>query len=145
MIESPVVVRSERFGEHPVEAHDVFRMTLPMPGFEKSQHFALLKIEEFQPVSWFQSMEEPNVCVALIDPWPHFPAYKPVFAETSLTNLQVGENDEIAVFCVVAPHRDGLSINLAAPIVLHARVGLAEQVILQDESLDMALPLESSC
>ena len=83
MIESAVAIKSDRFGQLTVDSGAFFKFDAPLPGFEKSRNYVLLKFEEFQPFAWLQSTEESHVCLPLVDPWRYFPEYQPrVSAQT---------------------------------------------------------------
>lgn len=137
-------VETDRFGPIDVEADCLFAFPVPLPGFEGTPRFALLRLETSRPLFWLHSTEGSEVCLAVVDPWDYFPDYQPNFDPKSLQELDVGDDDEIAIYCVVAPHREGLCVNLAAPIVLFPRLGLGQQLILNEGDLMVAVPLEDS-
>lgn len=142
MISAPVALVTQRFGEISIEPSAVFELGTPLPGFEKSRRFALLNLQEFRPFAWFQSMEEPDVCLPVVDPWRYFPEYSPNLALEALASLELEEESELAIYCVVAPHEEGLCLNLAAPLVMHQARGRAEQVILDNSDYGLAVPME---
>ena len=145
MIKNAIAAKSEKFGEFEVDPGTVFHLESPFPGLEDSHRYVLLNFQEFQPILWFQSLDQSDVALPILDPWSHFPDYQPTIEQESLNSLGVTEDDEIAIYCVVAPEEDGLTLNLAAPIVLYGARQRAAQVILDDEKYGLAVPLEMSC
>lgn len=145
MIESAVAIKSDRFGQLTVDSGAFFKFDAPLPGFEKSRNYVLLKFEEFQPFAWLQSTEESHVCLPLVDPWRYFPEYQPRVSAQTMDRLGVSEDGEVAVYCVVAPGESGLTLNLAAPLVLHQDGRCGEQVILEESDYSLAEPMEQAC
>lgn len=142
MITTPVAIETQRFGEVSVEPDSVFELGSPLPGFEKSSRYALLSFAEFQPFAWFQSIDEADVCLPVVDPWRYFPDYQPNLCHETLGSLGLEEDSEIAVYCVVSPHENGLCLNLLAPLVLHQARQRAEQIILEDSDYSLAQLME---
>lgn len=145
MIKNAIAATSDKFGEFEVDPTTVFYLETPFPGLEESHRYVLLNLKEFSPILWFQSLDQSEVSLPILDPWSHFPDYQPTIEQDSLNELGVTEDDEIAIYCVVAPEGDGLTLNLAAPIVLYGAKQKASQVILDDEKYGLAVPLEMSC
>lgn len=128
-------IQSLRFGEIELDSETVIRFQQPLYGLENSRRFALLELQEYEPFLWLQSLDEAAVCLALVDPWLFFQNYRPRFEHQDLEELQLEEDAEVAVYCVVAPGAEpsSLTANLAAPIVFHPLRRQARQLVLEGE------------
>lgn len=145
MMSTQTIIGTARFGDIQIEEEEIFQLPTPIPGFEESRRFALLKFPQYRPFCWFQSVDERDVCLPVLDPWQYFPDYDPNLGESILSSLGVEGVSELAVYCVVSPHNSGLCVNLAAPIVLYQQKRRAGQFILDDGDFELAKPLESTC
>nr|WP_079415168.1 flagellar assembly protein FliW [Thiomonas intermedia] len=61
---APQVVQT-RFGPLPVQAHQIWRSTSPLPGFESLQSHALIGLENERPFLWLQSIDDAAVSFLL--------------------------------------------------------------------------------
>ena len=139
-------VNSSRFGPLSVQECDVIRFERPLLGLEESRDFVILHLKEYEPFLWLQSLDQGEMCFALADPWKFYQDYQPKFEQNTLDELGLCEEDEVAVYCVVGPSSEGLSLNLAAPIILHQARRIAAQVVLDDGQHSLAAPLRgTSC
>jgi len=70
-----VEIQTERFGAIVVEESAVIEMEAPILGFPESSAYALLPADEDSPFLWLQSVQEPELAFAGVNPFPFFPDY----------------------------------------------------------------------
>ena len=139
--DSQVEIRSHRFGNLTLCAGDVIAFERPLLGLESNRRYALLELSEFEPFLWLQSIDEGDVCVAIADPWKFYHDYNPEFDPEMLADIGVEEQDEVAVYCIVCSGSNGLTMNLAAPLLLHLSKRSAGQMVLQNGDYPLDAPL----
>lgn len=138
-MESLTNVNAREHGEKTAEA-----ITFPrgLPGLGQNRKFSLQIIEGNQLFYYLQSMDEPEVGLILIDPFPCFPEYFVELNEQDKSEMEVAREEEILVFTTVTVLGEGkLTTNLSAPIVVNAGRRLAKQVILPERIGQMRTPL----
>ncbi len=127
-------VISARFGPCEVDSRWVFRLAAPLPGFEGRKRFAVLEIPEYLPLRWFQSLEDTQLCLPVIDAPLVRTDYEVQLSDSDAKVLRLERAEDACVFVIVvlAQQVEGVRVNLRAPIVCNLRERLAMQVVLND-------------
>jgi len=126
---SDLTTITTRFGILEARPEGTLRMTGPLAGFEGLTLFTLLKLPEYDPLIWLQSLEEPGLAFPLLEPDAYFPDYSQLVCH-SLSR-------EATILCLVSRQSGQLGLNLLAPLLIDAEKGTAEQVIVPEPSLDV--------
>jgi len=110
----------------PTEMNITF--TTPLAGLDPLRNYTLHPVTGTEGVFALESVDRPEIRFHLLDTTVHTPKYKPVLPDTHSNN---------AVFVIVTakPGRDGLSVNLLAPIVINIDTLTGEQIILADADI----------
>jgi flagellar assembly factor FliW len=123
-------ILSSRFG--PFEVADEAVLDFPdgligLPG----RRYVLVAREEQLPFYWLHSAEHEEIAVPVTNPWLFFPTYEIRVPDEEAELLGLAAAAEAEVLCVVraGPEPAAVTINLAAPIVIHRRARLGRQVI----------------
>jgi flagellar assembly factor FliW len=106
-------------------------------GFPNSTLFKVDASQEFFPFLKLKSLQEPNLEFALLDPWLVCESYRVEIPDEDLQLLQTNDPSDIIIYSIVTLHQKGgaISLNMVAPVVINARLGLAYQIILEDQTL----------
>lgn len=113
-----------------------------LPGLGQDLEFILFPIENNPLFYYLQSVNEPELGLILIDPFPCFPDYSLELNEQDKKEIEVERKEDILVFTTVTVLGEGkLTTNLSGPIVINATRRLAKQVILPDRIHEMRTPL----
>ncbi|MBT9588591.1 flagellar assembly protein FliW [bacterium] len=118
-----------RFGVLEARPEGTLRLTSPLAGFEGLTLFTLLRLPDFAPLIWMQSLEEAGLAFPLLEPDAYFPDY----SQTICSHL----SREATILCLVSRQAGRLGLNLLAPLLIDAMNGTAEQVIVPDPGLDV--------
>lgn len=119
------------------------RFATPIPGLERLTRFALVRLDEEGLLFRLQSLEAEDVRLVVLAPGAWFPDYAPVVDESDVDDLGIDRADDALLLVVVSPG-DSLATstaNLLAPIVVHARTGVAAQVVLAGSDHPLRAPL----
>lgn len=123
--------------EETIEVSDqqIFAFEPGLGGFEALRRYALIP-EADSPVEWLVSLEDPDVCFALIEPFGFRPDYAFEVMDADTEALGMREAGDALVRCILTLNEDPAKItaNLLAPLVLCRRTHLARQIVLQDEN-----------
>ncbi len=118
-----------------------------LPGLGSSRQFTLHVIAGNPLFYYLQSIEEEDIGLILVDPFPCFPGYSLELSEQDKRELGLEEDreEDVLVFTTVTLRDENkMTTNLAAPVVMNSRSRLAKQVIIPDRVEEMRVPLPLS-
>ena len=132
----------------PVPALAVLGVTEPLPGFPDHRDYVLLQAVPAADgqglVFWLQSVDPGGPRFLAVPAAPYFPDYAPALPRAVRTELDLADEAEPEVYCIVSvPGGDvaRATANLRAPLVVNAARGLARQVVLHDGVHPIRRPL----
>lgn len=114
----------------------------PMPGLAPYTAFTLEAIVEADGLFALRSTDA-DVRLFLLEPVADEYGYAPRIPSGILSDVGAASQDETRLFVVANPAEDGVFLNLRAPVVMHRESGRAAQVILEDQSYPLRVPLGS--
>lgn len=114
-----------------------FNCTIPdgMVGFPKSTEYTVKSGPEIEPFLKMSSRDEAGVQFVLVDPWLVKPDYRFEMSDQDVEKLGLPDPSRMMTLSVVTIHREdqGISLNLAAPVVINLDRMTGAQLILEDE------------
>lgn len=130
-------------GEEPGGEPILFKKGLP--GLGKSRRFILQGIEDNPYFYYLRSLEDEEVGLILVDPFPCFPGYGFELPKTEQKELELEQKEDVLVFTTVTVLGENkMTVNLAAPIIINAKRKVAKQLILSERIEQMRTPLPLS-
>lgn len=137
-------IATSRFGLIDIEADDLLLFPMGLAGFEHIQHWVLLADGDNDAVAWLQSVQHPEVALAVVSPRRFVPDYQIRVSRGQLSGLELTSEQDAYVLAVLARHEGKLTLNLKAPLVLNLDSRLGRQIIASDEQpLQLELPVTS--
>ncbi len=113
-----------------------------LPGLGQYREFKLYPIENNPLFYYLQSVNDPELGLILIDPFPCFPDYSLELNEQDKKEIKLENKEDVLLFTTVTVLGEGkLTTNLSGPIVINAARRLAKQVIIPDRINEMRTPL----
>ena len=136
-------INTIRFGEIDIAEEKILSFERGLPGFSDCFRFTIISSEETDPFLWLQSLEEPDVALAVINPFRLFPDYAPVVNETDLERLgNPSDEDILALTVAVIPVKyENMTTNLVSPILINLKNNQAHQVIMENSSYQVREPI----
>jgi flagellar assembly factor FliW len=137
-----VTHRYGRAEEVEIDESDVFEFRPGLPGFERLTRYAVVP-EEDSPVEWLQSLEDPGLAFAMIEPFLFYPDFGFELTDGDCEAIGLREPGEAVVRCLLTLNGavEDITANLLAPIVMNRTTGVARQVVLQGSNLSTRFPL----
>ena len=142
-------INSTSFGTLEIDPESILTFPNGMPGFEGSTRYKLFHQEENeeQPVvvHWLQSIDEPDVAFALVDPAVFGLNYEFALTDEEERLLQMESVEDIAVLLIAykpqpdADSKANINANINGPIVLNTRARLGMQKVLVGIEADVTL------
>jgi flagellar assembly factor FliW len=125
-----------------VAAEQVYALEPPLGGFPELRRFVVIP-EAGSIVEWLQSLDDPSIAFAMIEPFLFMPEYSFELAEGDANAIGLRSPEDAVVRCIVTLNEDPslITANLLAPLVFCRRTHLARQIILQDADLPIRHPL----
>ena len=136
------VVETLRFGTVEVDGELIF-FDDGIPGLEQYKKYILLPVEESYPIVWLQSLEDSGICLPVINTFKVLPNYVFDMDESDVKALDLKSPDDLHVLSVVVIPEDiqGMTVNLAAPIIINTETGKAKQIVLGGSEYNVRAPV----
>jgi flagellar assembly factor FliW len=143
---SPVRLKSSRFGELKIPSEYIWNFPEGLAGLRDCHRFALINPSPGSDTvfMWLQSVDRAELALPVMNPLTVFPDYIIRQDEPDIIRLGLDSAVHVQVLSIVrVPVNDpsGITANLAAPIILHPKVKLGWQVILERGYYRVAQPL----
>lgn len=129
-------IDTTRFGRIEVDEEAVITFSQGLFGFEGYRRFVVLCLDEKSPFRWLQSLEEPSLAFAVIEPRHFMPDYAPTISDADAEALGLDADTPILTFVIVTvpPGKpEQMTANLMGPILINATTRTARQVIVEDD------------
>lgn len=126
-------IATSRFGTVEVERQDVIQFAAGLCGMENCRQWVLLADANNASLGWLQSVERPEVALAVVSPRRFVPDYQIRIARRDLANLGVESPDDAQVLVIVGREQGRLVLNLKAPLVFNLERQVAGQVVVKDD------------
>ena len=132
-----------RFGMVEVDEKKIILFGEGIPGLEQYQKYALLQFEDSYPIVWLQSIEDAGICLPVINTFAVLPDYVFDIDDSDVKALELASPDDLHVLSVVVIPEDiqGMTVNLAAPILINTNTGNAKQVVLTGTEYNVRAPV----
>lgn len=124
---------TKNFGIIEIDEKGIINFPEGIPSFESIKKYALLGSgTEESPFKWLQSIDDPNLAFAIVDPFEIKPDYDIDLNKEVLKALQIEKPEDVLVYSIVVVPEDvsKMSMNLKAPIVINLESNLGAQVVL---------------
>jgi flagellar assembly factor FliW len=125
-------ITTSRFGSLTVTDDDVLTFVDGLIGMEDCQRWALLADAQNAALGWLQSLDRPEVALAVVSPRRFVPEYRARVSRRDVEPLGVAADEDAQVLVIVNQVGDSLAVNLKAPLVVHVGTRLGRQIVAKD-------------
>lgn len=139
-----VLISSERFGDVDIEESATLNFPFGLLGFEDESSFVIVPVGEDGVYSWLQSATSPELAFLATAPHLFFPDYAPEVNDADLAGLDLQDESETLLLCLVTISEDDITANLLGPVVVNTRTRQARQVVLSEARWSTRVPLDGS-
>jgi len=127
------VIHTTRFGAVEVLPDDVLHFPEGLLGLAECRDWVLLTDLANDAVVWMQSLERPEIALALVSPRRFVPGFQMRVARRELESLALEEVRTAQVLVIVSKTGRAVTLNLKAPLVINLERHLGRQVITNGE------------
>lgn len=132
-------IQTRKFGEIEIDENKALSMPEGLPGFSGFERFVLLEDPKTAPFCWLQSLEEPNLALAMMDPFLFKPDYK-MDLEGFIASKGWDDVDtkDLLVYVVIniskGENGNKITANLIGPIIINLKNNEAIQAVISNSS-----------
>ncbi len=124
-----MLVKTTRFGDVPIEPVDIINFSQGIIGLSDCRAWVILADEANDALAWLQSVDRPEIAMAVVCPRRFVPSYQIRIGRLELTPLKMSEPREAHVLVAVGKHQGHITLNLKAPLLLNIEDNLGCQVV----------------
>ncbi|MEB2344433.1 MAG: flagellar assembly protein FliW [Deltaproteobacteria bacterium] len=103
-----------------------------LPGFPAARRFLVRGHDRGGSFGWLLCVDDPALTFVVASPFRFRPDYAPAIPAQALRALGASDPGELEVLALATVSTGGVTLNLAAPILIHPGTRLAAQVILEE-------------
>ncbi|MBN21891.1 MAG: flagellar assembly protein FliW [Bdellovibrionaceae bacterium] len=138
-----MIVKTGRFGQITVSEEEIIHIPQGILGFPEHTQFCLVDPADETLILWLQSIENPNIAFAVLEPKIFKPDYTVRLSAAELRELKLESMTHASVFSILTLPEDltQMVANLKAPLVLNLKSQVAKQVVLQENEYSIQFPM----
>ena len=130
-------ILTRKFGKIEIDKKKILTMPDGLPGFDGFERFVLLEDPKTAPFCWFQSVDEPNLALIVMNPFVFKSDYVVDTAEFIESHgwEGVGSEDLLIYVVVNVSERSGetrITANLMGPLLVNPKNNEVVQVVISD-------------
>lgn len=129
-----MIIKTGRFGQITVGDDETILIPQGILGFPEYRRFCLVDPGDETLILWLQSLEDPDIAFAVLEPKIFKSDYAARLSAVELRELKLDNINQSAVFGILTIPEDvtRMTVNLKAPLVINLKEQLARQVVLQE-------------
>jgi flagellar assembly factor FliW len=145
-VTATAVVQDGRVSDAVEDSFPSLEFLGPVAGFPDHRRFVLVELDESSLLRSLRSLDDPALRFLVLPPGPFFPDYEPEIAGDWADRLELTSSEDALVLIVITPGATAgeATANLLAPVVINVRTRRAAQIVLDDSSLPLRAPLQTS-
>lgn len=125
-------LQTRNFGTIQCDTKDMLLFPAGLVGMEYLRQFVLLSFDDYAPLKFLQSVDNPAFSFILINPYLLLPDYQIQLSAQDKDELQLIEEGGIFVYSILTMpgNPDRMSANLLAPVIMNLTTMRAKQIIM---------------
>jgi flagellar assembly factor FliW len=139
-----MIIKTSRFGEILVEEENVITFDSGLLAFEDLTRYVLFDINEDPNFKWLQSIDNPQVCFLLVDPFTIKEDYYVYLRDEQVEKLGILAPEDVIVYTTVTVPKSGFkdaTTNMIGPLIINWRIKKAKQIICETDNNIIKYPL----
>ncbi len=129
-----MILETKHFGRIEVEEEKAILFPRGLVAFEEMKRYVLIDNNKGEvPLSWLQSLENPDLSFVVINPFYIKKDYEFEVSSADMEELGIEKREDTVVLTiVVVPEKiEQMTTNLAAPLVINVKTRKGKQIVLQ--------------
>ena len=121
-------ISTSRFGDLTISMNETICFPSGLIGLEDCRSWVLLSEQVDDRFIWFQSTQQAEIALPLVDPRTFVPDFTLQMEESDWAPLGRRENDLVQVLVTLGQSHGGFVLNLLAPLVINCERRIGRQV-----------------
>lgn len=141
-----MVLNTKHFGDIEVEESGIIIFEEGLPGFEQARKFVLLYDgQPDSPFCWLQSVDQPDLAFAMINPEAIMPDYTVEIDDDIVERLGIESPADVIYYAIVVIPDDiaEMTANMKAPVIINVREKKGMQVVMDNSDYDIRYNVSS--
>lgn len=138
-----MLVETMRFGPIEIQQEQITQFPDGLPGLESLRRFVIIRDERIEPLAWLQAIDDAAIALPIASVFDIMEDYVLDISDDDVERLKIESAEDVLVFVVVIipeeVHR--MTANLAAPIVINTKQGLARQLLTNTADYSVQQPI----
>lgn len=130
-----IKIETTRFGRLEAAPETFLSFSDGLYGFPEARKFLLIETDNAPDFRWLQSVERPDLAFLVTDPELFYPGYAELAGREHPVLRALAADYQLLAIVTVDRATRGVSVNLAAPLAVHAGDRTGCQLILAREGL----------
>ena len=126
-------ITTTRFGSLTVDEADVLTFVDGLIGMEECRRWVLLADAQNSALGWLQSLDRPEVALAVVSPRRFVADYQVRVARRDIQPLGLADPNDAQILTIISNTGGSLALNLKAPLVIHLAERLGRQIVARDD------------
>ena len=126
-------IATTRFGTVQIEPEDIIVFPTGLIGLDGSRRWVLLADGKSDVLGWLQSIERPDLALAVVSPRRFVPDYQARVYRRELEPLQLSRAADAQILVIPSQHDEAITLNLKGPLVINLERRLGRQVVVNDD------------
>lgn len=124
-------ILSKHFGEIDIEEEHIVTFEKGLIGLEDYKRFVFIEFEKDSFVYWMQSIENPDLCFLVANPYVFKPDYILDVYEDDLKYIDVDKEEDLMVFVILNVRLEDqvITANLLGPIIVNTKNNKGVQAV----------------
>ena len=137
-----ITISNSQFGTINVDPEKVIDFPQGILGFEDLKKYALLVFEEYEPLQFLISIDDPEVTFPVISPLLVMEKYIPNITKDEIALLGDFADEDLIMYAIVTIKADSnqATANLKGPIIINQKEKLAQQIIIDSDEYSLEYP-----
>jgi flagellar assembly factor FliW len=124
-------ILSKHFGEIEIQEDHIITFPKGLIGLEDNKRYVLIEFEENSMVYWLQSIEDPDLCFIVANPYSFKSDYVLDVYEDDLKLIEMDDEKNVMVLVIlnVSLETKKITANLLGPLVINTNKNLGVQAV----------------
>ncbi|MDK2903475.1 MAG: flagellar assembly factor FliW [Clostridiales bacterium] len=135
-----MILNTKHFGDIEIDQNGIIIFEEGLPGFEQAKRFVLLYDgQPDSPFCWLQSVDQPDLAFAMINPEVIMPDYTVEIDDDIVERLGIESPSDVIYYAIVVIPDDiaEMTANMKAPVIINVREKKGMQVVMDNSDYDI--------
>lgn len=133
------MIQTKYFGEMKIDEQDIIHFAEGIPGFPNENEFIIINMKDNELMQVLQSVKHTDLAFIITNPHYFYADYEFELADSVIETLQIESEKDVVIYCILTVKSpfETSTINLKAPLIIHAHKKVGKQFIMNDDTYSL--------